>query len=453
MSEDRRTRLKRWLESGEVSLQPLTFPQRELWEASPIPVADPSNHICTFIEVRGLLTAEDCYEAVQGVINRQEIMRLSVLPGKDQPVQMIRASGTPKMQFRDLSSLSERRSEAVEELMQEAFSEPFDLVQGPLYRVNVIRRSADDHLLVLTIHHAIADGWSLGTFVQDLCATHLLRQTGKTEGLAPVQLTYSAWGAAERAYWTSAEISQHIPFWKSQLSGAQRLLTTPVDLHVIGAPLERLVSHLPVNLGRATRQLARRQGVTLFSTLLTVFRIAMARWMDAQDIIVGTPVANRSKQAIRETMGYCSSVVPLRGQVDHDRPFSENLRSVHQSSVDSFAHAIPFVELARALGDRPSQGHTPIFDVRFALQNHPVPDAIISGMAFKLRMRSTGTARFHLGCEITENGEALEVVWLFRPKLFSKEEINNLASLFEVVLAQVARMPENRTAALTTRDR
>ncbi len=103
MSEDRRTRLKRWLESGEVSLQPLTFPQRELWEASPIPVADPSNHICTFIEVRGLLTPEDGHAAVQDVINRQEVMRLSVLPGKDQPVQMIRASGSPKMQFRQLS--------------------------------------------------------------------------------------------------------------------------------------------------------------------------------------------------------------------------------------------------------------------------------------------------------------------------------------------------------------
>jgi condensation domain-containing protein len=446
MSEDRRTRLKRWLESGEVSLQPLTFPQRELWESSPVPVADPSNHICTFIEVRGLLTAEDCYQAIQGVINRQEVMRLSILPGKDQPVQMIRSIGTPKMQYRQLSSPSERRPEAVEQLMQEAFSEPFDLVQGPLYRVNVLRRDADDHLLVLTIHHAIADGWSLGTFVQDLCATHLLRQMGKSEDLPAVELSHGAWGAAERAFWKDAEIDQHIPFWKSQLAGAQRLLRTPVDLPAMAAPLQRIVSYLPVSLGRAARDLARRHGVTLFSTLLTVFRIALSRWMDAHDIVVGTPVANRSKQSIRETMGYFSGVVPLRGAIDHDRPFSESLRAVHQTSVDCFAHAIPFTELARAIGDRPHPGHTPLFDVRFALQNHPVPDAVVSGMAFKLRMRSTGTARFHLGCEITENGEALEVVWVFRPKLFPKEEINNLGSLFEAVLAQVAHMPESRTA-------
>ena len=99
------------------------------------------------------------------MVDRQEVMRLSFLPGKDQPVQMIRASSRPKMRFRELSS-SDRRPEAVEELMQEAFSEPFDLVQGPLYRATVLRRGADDHLLVLAIHHAIADGWTLGAFVQ-----------------------------------------------------------------------------------------------------------------------------------------------------------------------------------------------------------------------------------------------------------------------------------------------
>ena len=138
-------------------------------------------------------------------------MRLSILPGKDQPVQLIRASGSPKMRFHQLSS-SERQPAAVEELMQEAFSEPFNLVQGPLYRVNVLRRSADDHLLVLTIHHVIADGWTLGAFVQDLCAAHALARMGISGGLPPVQLSYSAWGAAERAFWQRAEVDQRVPF-------------------------------------------------------------------------------------------------------------------------------------------------------------------------------------------------------------------------------------------------
>ena len=112
MSEDRRTRLKRWLESGEINLQPLTFAQRELWEASPIPPADVSNHICAFIEVRGLLAQPDCEAAMQRVVDRQEVMRLSILPGKDRPMQMIRASSPSAMRFHELS---DRRPEAIED--------------------------------------------------------------------------------------------------------------------------------------------------------------------------------------------------------------------------------------------------------------------------------------------------------------------------------------------------
>jgi hypothetical protein len=448
MSEDRRARLKRWLESGEINLQPLTFPQRELWEASPVPAADVSNHICAFIEVRGLLAPEDCEAALQRVVDRHEVMRVSFLPGKDQPVQMIRASSTPSMRFHELPP-SDRRPEAVEELMQETFNEPFNLVQGPLYRVTVLRRGADDHLLVLAIHHAIADGWTLGTFVHDLCAAYALKRMGGVAGLPPVQLSYSAWGAAERASWQPAEIDQRVPFWQSHLAGAQRLRNTPVEPFVMSGPLQRSVSLVPADLGRAARELARRNSATLFSTLLTAFRVALSRWADARDIVVGTPVANRSKQAVRGTMGYCSGIVPLRGYVEHYRPFSDGLRAVHRASVDCFANAIPFVELVRALGDPPSPGHTPVFDVRFALQNHPLPYAAVPGLSVQLKMRSTGTARFHLGCEITENGEALEVAWLFRPKLFPEKEIQKLGSLFNAVLAGAFRSPDSRTAALT----
>ena len=131
MFEDRRTRLKRWLESEEIKLQPLTFPQRELWEASPIPASHPSNHICAFIEVRGLLAPEDCEAATQRVVERQEVMRLSLLPGKDQPVQMIRARARAAIRFAQFPAADCRR-EGLENAMREVFHEPFDMVQGPL---------------------------------------------------------------------------------------------------------------------------------------------------------------------------------------------------------------------------------------------------------------------------------------------------------------------------------
>lgn len=447
MSQDNRERLKQWLESGEIRLQPLTFPQRELWEASPAPAADASNNICAMIHVRGLLTPQGSEAALQKVVDRQEVFRLSFLPGKEQPMQMIRKTGRPALRFHKLTS-AQQTPEAIEEFAREIFRVPFDLVQGPLYRAEVLRRSADDHVLVFAIHHAIADGWSLGVFVQDLFAAYTLGARGAHTGLPPVPLSYTDWGASERAIWSAEKLEQRAAFWKSRLAGTRRLWDTPGS----GA-LQRSVSRIPSDLGRAVRELARRNGATLFSTLLAAFQITLSKWTGADDILVGTPVANRSKQAVHETMGYCSGIVPLRGRIDRARTFADSLRAAHEATVDAFANAMPFAELARALDDRPSPDLNPVFDVRFALQNHPVPDVAVPGLSLQLRMRSTGTARFDLGCEINEEGDGLEVAWLFRQDLFPLDDIQNLGGIYLAVLAGACRSPETLTAALMTAQR
>ncbi|MEI9897838.1 MAG: condensation domain-containing protein [Chthoniobacter sp.] len=448
MAEAKRALLKQRLESGELRLQPLTFPQRELWETSPVPVEDPANHICCLIEVRGHVTPEDGSGALQMVVARQEALRVSFLPGKDGPVQMIRRDGILKFRFRELSA-AESHPEAMEEIAQRIFDEPFDLLQGPLYRVDLLRRAPDDHVLVFTIHHAIGDGWTLGLFVQELCLAFIQRVRGLREALPAVPQSYSAWGAAERAFWRPSELAPRVAFWKAHLAGYQRLWDAKEGPGTASGGSERLVTQIPAELTKAARDLARRVGATLFSTLLTAFQVAFADWAGTDDVLVGTPVANRTKQAANETMGYYAGIVPLRGRVDTERTFPASLRAMHQTTIDCFAHALPFVELARALGDKGSPGHNPIFEVRFALQNHPIPDVALPGLSAKLRMRSTGTARCHLACEITEDGDQLEVVWLFRPQLFAQAEVENLGRLFESVLAGACRSPEVRVAALT----
>jgi hypothetical protein len=449
MSQDKRAVFKQWLTSGKALLHPLTFPQRELWEASPVPVADAANHICCLIHVQGVITQEACLAAIQRVVERQEVLRLSFLPGKDQPVQMIRQSREANFRYRELSS-AQRHEQAIEELAKEIFSEPFDLLKGPLYRPVALRRGADDHVIVFAIHHAIADGWTLGVFVRDLCTAYVQGLMSPHQALPPLPLTYSDWGAAERSFWQPQELDRRAAFWKSNLAGRQRFWNSLEEPETTAGAPERWVTHLPIDLATAAQELARLHGATLFSTLLTAFQITLSRWIGADDILVGTPVANRTKQAVRETMGYCAGIVPIRAQVDADRPFSDSLKAVHQTATDSFANAMPFVELVRALGDLPDGGHHPIFEVRFALQNHPVPDITVHGLSAQLRMRSTGTARFHVGCEITAVEEGLQVVWLFRRKLFSLAEVKNLAYLFQEVLAGTCRSPESRIAALRT---
>lgn len=451
MSTEKRARLKQWLESGEARLEPLTFPQRELWEASPVPVGDPANHICCLIYLHGRITPEDCVDAMRRVVERQEALRVSMLPGRDGALQLVRRSGgEPNLRFSELPA-TEGQDEALEARAREVFREPFDLVRGPLYRAEVIRRGARDVVFAFAIHHAVADGWSLGVLVRELAAAYAPKLMGMLGKLPPpsVGLSYAAWGAAERAFWQPAELAKRAAFWKATLAGAPRLWPAPPPgSSPSSLGLERRVTHLPGKLPAAVRALARRTGVTLFSTLLAAFQVALWRWRGAEDLVVGTPVANRNHPAARETMGYFAGVVPIRGRVERDYPFVESLRATHEASMDAFAHAMPFAELARAVGDAPAPGHHPVFEVRFALQNHPVPDVKLPLLSARLRMRSTGTARFHLGCEITEQGEAMEIVWLSRPSLFSAGDIAELGRIFDDVLARACRSVESRVGAL-----
>jgi hypothetical protein len=336
----------------------------------------------------------------------------------------------------------------MEEMALETFSAPFDLLKGPLYRVDILRRAPDDQLMVFAIHHAIADGWTLGVFVEDLCAAYLQQRFARPEPLPALTTSYFTWGAAEKAFWQPAELESRAGFWKSRLSGTKRLWSIPEQPDAAFRP-ERLVSQFRAQVTASVREVARRNGATLFSTLLAAFQVTLSRWTGADDIVVGTPVANRTRQDVRATMGYFAGIVPLRGQVERDRPFADHLRTVHASTIDSFGNAMPFVELMRVAKEEPTARHNPIFQVRFALQNHPVPDVEIRGMSVKLRMRSTGTPRFDLGCEITEQGDTLEVVWLFRENLFSRAEIEELGRLYRTVLESVCRVPERRTGALT----
>jgi hypothetical protein len=303
-------------------------------------------------------------------------------------------------------------------------------------------------VIVLSIHHAIADGWTLGVFTKDLCAAHLLGIIRPHDRLPELPLTYTAWGAAERGFWQPKEVERRAPFWRSHLAGARRLWDSFQGPLTTSGPAQRLVLHFPLELADAARELTRKTESTLFSTLLSAFQIALSQWTGEPDVLVGTPTANRTKQSVRETMGYFAGIVPIRGQVDLDRTFGEHLRNVHQNATECFANAMPFAELAGALGEKPSPGHNPVYEVRFALQNHPIPDVAFHGLSASLSMRSTGTSRFHLGCEVTVEEDGLEVVWLFRPKLFSLAEIKNLANLFQAALAAACHSPDSRINTL-----
>lgn len=452
MIEDKRQRFKQWLESGEARLLPLTLPQRELWETSPVPVADAANHICGFIEIKGAITFGQCRDALDRVVARHEALRTTFLPGKERPLQMVRTSGAGNLLFRDLTG-QEGSQEGLEKVMQETFLAPLDLVQGPLHLVEMIRLTDRHHLLVFSIHHAIADGWSLGVFVQDLCTAWLLSLRGRPSsphgGMVAVAQTYAEWGAADRSFWQAADVAARKGFWKTHLAGSRTVFPAMPNQPVEPGPLDRWISAIRPGLTQQVREFAKATGTTLFSTLLSAFQFTLSRWSGVRDILTGSPVANRTREACWQTMGYFAGVVPIRGVVDPEQTFAARARNVHGTAIDCFANALPFAELAAAVGPgAPDSRHT-IFDVRFALQNHPVPDVHLPGISTQLRMRSTGTARFDLGCEITEEGAGLEVVWLYRPRLLTAAGLSELHTLFLDVLSYACRFPDSPGSTFT----
>lgn len=458
MKKGTQSRLKELLASGKARLQPLTFSQREIWETSPVPPSDPANHICSFFEVKGPATVEQIKIAVGRVVERQEAMRTSFLPGKERPLQIIRSSGgEPAVRYRKLTE-EEAQPGAIEEVMAEGFLEPFDFLSGPLYRMDILERGPEDLVLAFTIHHTVGDGWTLGAFVEDLCTAYILglreggMELGKIQGireaLTPLAMTHSEWGATERAQWQPADIKRHEEFWKTRLAGSNLLWGEVGKKGDKTERLQRWVSEMSEERANTIRELARQSGVTVFSALLSAFQITLYLWTKVDDIVLGTPVANRTKASVKETMGYFSSVVPLRGKIDKDQAFSDRLKVVHGETMDAFEHAIPFAELAKILGEPKSPDQHTIFDTRFAYQNHPMPEVSLPGISTKVRVISTGTARFDLACELTEDNGGFEVVWLHRPSVISIENVHDLDGLFREVLTSVCSDPKIIPAAI-----
>jgi len=457
MESDARTKLKEWLAAGKARLEPLSLPQRELWEASAVPPGDPTNSICCYLDIRGPLTRGMCTEALGHVVRRQEVLRTTFIPGKERMLQVVRTEAEPVLGYRELSA-DRVSDEDVSEEMQDCFGRPIDLLRGPLYRIEMLKRGPDHHALAMAIHHSIADGWTLSNFVHDFTTGCLIawqragqdisRLKGMRLDFAPLPMTYAQWSAAERAHWTPGELEKSRAYWVGRLKGTKSLLRASGPLQP--GPLGRYVTEITGLHAEALRQLAKTKGVTLFSALLAVFRAALHRWKGTTDVVVGTPVAGRGRTAARETMGYFSGNVPLRGRLDPEETFDCLLARLHREVVDDFAHAMPFAEVAAVVGADAGDSRHRVFDVRFAVQNHPFAGVDIPGISSRLELVSSGTARFDIGCEITEDARKLEVVWLYRTDVLTHAEVSEADRIFRGVVGEVGLHPSARLSDLTT---
>jgi len=437
MTTDSRAKLKSWLESGAASLHKLTYPQRELWEAAALDARDAANSICCTMRLRGILTEEAARQALYRVVERHEVMRLSILPGKAGPLQLVRKSGELAIEFRDLAAGDTDAEKAF-------FAQPFDLVVGPLYRILVLRIAPDDHLILFAMHHAIGDGWSWGIFAQDLVVAYLSFTIGDDRPLPALPQSYTQWGAVDSAYWSPGLLQERGAYWRPKLKGLPRLWNETIS----GRDFIRRTTVLPATFAAKVRKLAIRHGATLYSALLAGFQVAFSRWAGTDEVVVGSPVANRRGPATGEIMGSFASMLPIRYRIERRASFDEHLRSSHRETTQCLSHAMPFVELVALSDETREPGFNPLYEVRFALQNQPVPHITAPGFEAELTVKWTGTPRFQIACEITEIDDALEIVWSANARLFAAEDIGRLARHFEAALERACDAPDAPVSGL-----
>ena len=307
----------------------------------------------------------------------------------------------------------------------------------------------DDHVLVFTIHHAVSDGWTLGVFIRGF----LPRVRAGTHGRCAIpcprcRLTYSAWGAAERAYWQPAEFQKRLGFWRSELASTVRMWDDREGPATATGPARRWVQYFYAETHgccAGTRADRRGHAVQHAADGPTKLRFTNGRGTRTSSSARRLPTAPR-RTCGRSWVPFRASCRSARGSIP-GASFADNLRAVHQKTLESTANAIAFRRTRRRDGRLVSTpGHNPIYEVRFALQNHPVPDVTLHGLSARLTMRSSGTSRFHLACEITIVPAGLLVAWLFRTEVFPPEEIADLHRLYAAVLETACHSPDTRVA-------
>ena len=302
----------------------------------------------------------------------------------------------------DLSGESEAwQSEAVLRISREEAQGRFDLARGPLIRGRLLRLSAQSHVLLVTQHRIVSDGWSIGVLVREVSALYGACRAGEPDPLPALPIQYADYAAWQRNWLQGGVLAEQIGFWVAHLKGAPALLELPTD-----RPRGQLQSYaggqVPVRLSAgltaALRGLSQRHGVTLFMTLLSGWSVLLSRLSGQQDVVVGTPVANRQRAELEGLIGFFVNTLALRSRIDGEATVAQLLAQTRAMSIDAFAHQdVPFEQVVEAVQPPRSLSHAPVFQVMLTLDNTPTGGALqLPGLTIRVDEVSLNSNRADL---------------------------------------------------------
>ena len=433
---------------------PLSFAQQRLWVLDRLEPGSPLYNMGGVVRLRGQLERGALERALEEIVRRHETLRTTFnLRGVEGPFQLLSPPTSPQPDVIDLRTLArEAREGEARRLATEELQRPFRLETGPLLRARLLQLDDQDHLLVLSMHHIISDGWSVGVLIQELARLYAAIAEGREPELPPLPLQYADFAIWERERLGEEALTRQLTWWKEHLASAPAFLELPLVRPrpavqtFVGRTLKVT---LPGSLADAVEALARAQGATPFMVLFTAFNALLARYTGQKDVVVGTSTAGRDRTELEGLIGLFVNTLALRTRMEDDPPFVELLQRVRRTTLDAYAHQdLPFDRVVEAVQPTRDLSRNPLFQVMFDLLNLPRASLELPGMTLSVEEPDTGTAKFDLSVTAERTGRGLELELEFNTDLFDEGIIARLARHYQRLLEVAVAEPRRRLSAL-----
>ena len=441
----------------EVLVFPLSFAQQRLWVLDRLEPNSAFYNLAFARRLTGTLNFEALERSLNEIVQRHEVLRTTFAMRDEEPVQVVTPNLYLNVPVTDLSGLrhEDREPEARLVVNQEA-QQPFDLARGPLLRARLIRLDSHEHVLVLNMHHIVSDGWSVGVLMHELMALYEAFTKGQSSPLPDLPIQYADFALWQREWLQGPVLEQQLGYWRSQLQGAPSLLDIPTDRP--RPPVESFrgdsqVLRISSNLTEGLKALSRQQHATLFMTLLTAFDILLSRYSGQEDIVIGTPIANRNRPEIESLIGFFANTLALRCDLSGNPTFIELLGRSRETALGAYAHQdLPFERLVEELRPERSLSHNPLFQVIFALQNLPRSQQGMAGLKSQPFGAKVGTAKVDLALFFTEGPDGLMGTLEYSTDIFDATTIGRLVNHFQHLLEAIVENPARRISELPLLD-
>lgn len=432
---------------------PLSFVQQHLLSAGDPPATNPYHNIAVAIRILGPLDIATLKSGLRQLIARHENLRTSFAVVEGHPGLQILVEVGIELQIIDVTAREAADQELqIEQAVAEEAQRPFELSSPPLLRAGLLRLGPADHILVLTTHRLVADGWSMAVLVGDLVALYDALRTGKPAPLKALPVQYVDYAAWLRSRLSGDFLDRHKAYWKRQLDGVPLRLELPTDRPRPAVRRFRGAYHpfvVPDELSYSLRERCRQQKVTLFMMLLAALQALLGRLTGQDRFCVGSPVGGRMRPEFESLVGHFMNTVVLRGDLSGSPSFEELLGHVRETAVGAFAHQdLPFEHLVEHLQVPHDPGRNPLFQVMLVLENFPMPEFKLPDLTFLPVRREAAISRYDMSLYAMEISNRLTGWMIYDVDLFDSSTIEHWTSQFIRLLETVAADPTTRIDAL-----